>query len=453
MSMLKHLYMLRQTDIIKAIEKASKGHMMKSEVREMLVRKDEYADTILSDLSDGSYKQKLDYRKLSLTNNNGKVRKILSPSLYTRVLQTAWVQAILPYYIKHDPLYGLNCKAECGITAKVRRRSLLKRSKHIMYDRRDLKYGLLMDQRRCYEHITRKVFRRKLKKICNDKWLNDFGVDVVFTKDGKFPIGTPSSPLAHHIIMLDMDCMAHSFAPAYLRYADNVFLAAPTKEELQQAKWRIKNWWWYDLGVRAKRHDIRLFQLDEGMDFCGFIIRRNKGKNVSSHDKGYTLIRRDTARRIKKCNNNYSWASYFGMLVNADGYRLMSNTEKKMKLQELSMRVRIDRKMDAPKIEVRELADNNVMFNIYDYEIRRDKEGKANWVKCLIGTDEIIDGNHTGKILAREFHGNYSCIIEALEEWEKEFGRDAMLPIEEVLIENQCGYIFKGSTNQLKYIE
>ena len=28
-----------------------------------------------------------------------------------------------------------------------------------------------------------------------------------------------------------------------------------------------------------------------------------------------------------------------------------------------------------------------------------------------------------------------------------------MLPIEEVTIENQCGYIFKGSTNQLKYID
>lgn len=28
-----------------------------------------------------------------------------------------------------------------------------------------------------------------------------------------------------------------------------------------------------------------------------------------------------------------------------------------------------------------------------------------------------------------------------------------MLPIEEVQIENQCGYIFRGSTNQIKYIE
>lgn len=40
-----------------------------------------------------------------------------------------------------------------------------------------------------------------------------------------------------------------------------------------------------------------------------------------------------------------------------------------------------------------------------------------------------------------------------MEAWEKEFGRDQMLPIEDAVIENQCGFIFKGSTNQLKYIE
>ena len=47
----------------------------------------------------------------------------------------------------------------------------------------------------------------------------------------------------------------------------------------------------------------------------------------------------------------------------------------------------------------------------------------------------------------------YSCLIQAIEAWEQAFGRTVMLPIEEVQIENQCGYIFRGSTNQIKYIE
>ena len=79
--------------------------------------------------------------------------------------------------------------------------------------------------------------------------------------------------------------------------------------------------------------------------------------------------------------------------------------------------------------------------------------GRANWLKCLIGYDEIESGLPTGKTVAREFHGNYSCLIQAIEAWEQAFGRTVMLPIEEVQIENQCGYIFRGSTNQIKYIE
>ena len=124
-----------------------------------------------------------------------------------------------------------------------------------------------------------------------------------------------------------------------------------------------------------------------------------------------------------------------------------------MKLKELSQRIKINRRMDARKIDVRELTDNQTVFTIYDYEIRRDRDGRANWIKCLIGFNEVVDGVETGKITAREFHGNYSCIIEAMELWENTFGREHMLPIEEVTLENQCGYIFTDSTNQIKYIE
>lgn len=434
---------------MKAMEKASQGHRQKMEVKRMLDGMDEYAEKVLSSIADGSYRNRIEYRELKLTGNNGKCRDILSPSLYTRVLQIAWMQAVMPYYQKHDPMTGLNCKEGCGITASVKNKSILHRLKYVMYDRRDLHYGLVMDQRKCYDHITKAVFRKKLKKICPDKWLVDFGVDVVFSPDGRFPVGTPSSPLAHHITMLDMDCMAHSLAPVYLRYADNVFLAAQTKEEIQQAKWRIKNWWWYDLGVRAKRQDTRIFPLSEGVDFCGYRVFRNEHKTVTDHDKGYTTIRRSIAKRMRKCKNNEAWASYYGLLVNADGYRLMTKIEKDMKLQELSARIRIDRKMDAQKIDVRDLADNSIVFTIHDYEIRRDREGRANWIKCLIGIEEA----ETGRMLAREFHGNYSCIIEAMEKWEETFGREQMLPIEDVTIENQCGYIFHGSTNQIKYID
>lgn len=453
MSMLKHLRMLTKEDIENAIKKAAKGHGWKPEVKSMLKDVNAYADRVLDDVQSGRYREKIAYRDMTKINKDKKRREIKSPSLYTRVLQIAWMQQVLPAYEKHDPLIGLNCKVGCGITASIRNRSLLHLLKHVMYDRRDLYYGLVIDQRQCYGHITRSVFRRKLKRLIKDEWLVDFGVDVVFADGNTLPIGTPSSPLAHHIVMLDFDCMCRSMAPVVLRYADNVFLASSSKADLQQAKWRAKNHWWYDLGIRAKRQDTRVFRLSEPLDLCGFVVHRNEDKTVTDHDKGYTALRASTLSRARHCNNNDAWASYFGMLQHADGYRLIQQIEENMKLQQLSAKIRIDRKMDAPKIEVRDLADGQISFNIYDYEIRRDRDGKANWIKCLIGISEIVDNHPTGRILAREFHGNYSCLIEAIEAWENAFGREAMLPIEDAVIENQCGFIFRGSTNQLKYIE
>lgn len=55
-------------------------------------------------------------------------------------------------------------------------------------------------------------------------------------------------------------------------------------------------------------------------------------------------------------------------------------------------------------------------------------------------------------MLAREFHGNYSSIIQFLYKCEKEVGRENFLPLECVEIEDRCGYVFRDSTNLIDYI-
>ena len=162
-------------------------------------------------------------------------------------------------------------------------------------------------------------------------------------------------------------------------------------------------------------------------------------------------MRRNTVQRAKICRTDKSWASYFGLMKHADAYRLMQQIEQRMKLRSLTEKIRIDRSMDARHIEVRDLT--GIPFTIYDYEIRYNSQKEANWIKCLIGVDEVVDGVRTGKTLAYEFHGNYQGIIQFILAAEKAYSKSGLLPIEEAEIENQCGYIFKGSTNQLTYIE
>lgn len=320
--------------------------------------------------------------------------------------------------------------------------------KHIFYDRRDLNYTLVIDQRKCYDHITPKAYRRALKMLGVPKGLVDFSVNVSFA--GKsFPIGTPTSPFAHHIIMLATDRVIRDISPLAVRYADDVILPFATREEAQRAKWRIKNHWWYTLGIRAKRHTVQVRPMTVPTDFCGIVFRRNEGRGVCDHDKGYARLRDAIALRAKKSTRK-SYPSYFGLLRAVDGYGLMLKIERDMNLQQLTEKIRIDRNLDAPNIGVKDLAEEGVVFTIHDYETRCDKNNAANWIKCLIS---FKDPSANGRRVMREFHGNYQGIISFHLACEQAFGKGALLPMTGMKIVNSCGYIYEGSTNMLDYID
>lgn len=437
-------------DTESAAYRAFRGHSAKSDVRRFVKEFHYNCNDMFNRLKNGTWREMLSYRSLDKVNNNGKLRHLQSPSLRTRIYQHLFLNKVEDYYFKRDNLNGVNCKPAFGITAKTKSKSAVKRLKHYFYDCRNLNYYLIIDQRKCYDHITEKTFRRIFKRICADKKLIDFAIGVGFV-DSKLPIGTPTSPLIHHIMMLWFDYLVKSMTRYSVRYADNCFLAFETKEEAQQAMWRIKNYWWYELGIRAKRHSIIIAPMDKPCDFCGFVFHRNPDKKISDHNKGYTTIRKDILKRANRCRRDESWASYFGIMQHSDSFRIMNKIEQKMKLTNLTSKIKINRHLDARNIEIKELINKKI--TIYDYEIRYNSQKEANWIKCLVGFEEIIEGEKTGKIVAREFHGNYQGIIQFISMCEKEFGKANILPLEDAEIENQCGYIFKGSTNQLNYIE
>ena len=437
--------------VLAAMTNAAKGHSNKDEVGRMMDNAEAYAKSVVASIANGEYRRQLKYRKLTKQNPNGKVRHIDSPMLFTFVLQHLFILLAKPLYDRHDNRNGINCKPGCGITSSERRNSVIRRLKSLVYDRRDLHYCLIIDQRKCYDHITPKVFRREFRKLTDDRELVEFGITVGFV-EGRLPIGTPTSPLMHHIVMLEFDHWSKQAAPFSTRYADDCIFATYTKEEANELKWRVQNFWWYKLQIRAKASAIRLQPLTKEVSFCGYVVRRNPDRGVADHDKGYTTIRQNIRARASRCRNDESWASYYGLLRHADGYNLMKKIEEKMKLRQLTEKIRINRSLDAPNINPRDLAGKQ--FTIYDYDIKCDSKGTPNWIKCLIGVPEVgEDENPTGRMKAFEFHGSYMYIVEFMTMAERTFGKKNMLPLEEMEIENQCGYIFKGSTNQMEYID
>lgn len=436
-------------DMIKeAVARASDRHGWKTEVVRFNEDLDANCNMIYNNLLDSGYLSLVRYKKLEKINGNGKVRKIDSPTFVTRIYQHLFLLLIEPVYYSKDNKTGLNCKPGCGITSNTRRKSVVRLLKGLFYDRLDLEWALIIDQRKCYDHITVNIFRRAMRRIVDDRKLIDFAVNVCFV-NGKLPIGTPTSPMVHHIVMLGFDYYAKSISPFVIRYADDVIMAFHTKEEANTSKWRVKNYWWYNLGIRAKSNTTRISSLYDSIDFCGYVFHRN-GMDINDHNKGYVSVRERTVNRAKICGSDDKWASYFGIFKHADSFNLALRIEKDMKLKDLTSKIKIDRSMDARNIDIKGLIDKK--FSVLDYDIRRDNKGNPNWIKCLIGIDEVVDGVLTGEIEAREFHGNYQGIINFVLAREVKYGKSAILPIEDVEIENQCGYIFKDSTNQLKYI-
>ena len=284
----------------KAIFRACSNHRKKPEVKKMMNKLDYWSDLLYDKLMDGSWKNLINYRDLIKTNpGNGKVRHIKTPSLVTRVYQHLLLELIEDTYYKKDNLNAVNCKPGCGITATDKNKSVVKRMKNLFYDKREYEFYMNIDQRKCYDHVKKKVVRKALKYLFSDKWLIDFALDVCFV-DGKLPIGTPTSPVIHHILLLRFDYFVKELSPITIRYADDNFLAFKTKEEANTAKWRIMNFWWYELEIRAKRHNLIIAPFTKPIDFCGFVFHRTPEKKISDHNKGYTAVRRVILRRAKQ---------------------------------------------------------------------------------------------------------------------------------------------------------
>lgn len=457
---------------------AFKGHNSKYDVRNFKKHFQRNCWKIYNSLLDGTYTKYIIYRKLEKYNHKGKLRLIDSPVLNLRILQHLWLFITVPLYNLKDNGNGRNCKPDHGITAKQGKYGTLKPQKHLYYDLRYLHYVLVMDQRQCYAHITPKIYRKQIKRILTDRKFIDFGEKIGFVK-GKLPIGTPTSPYIHHICLLASDWFIRDNTEWSVRYADNNVMAFRTLEGAQAFKWRLKNFWWYELHLRAKRQMTVILDIDKmPLDNCGYVTFRTPEKNTSSHNKGYTLVRATTVERARQCKTSESWASYFGLMLHADAFNLMTKLENNMAdLRELTEEIRIDREIDAPTLDVKDLL--GIKFTLYKYRFK-EYRGKVNWLQCLIGTKRWIESTAQsydpkdprkrarsktnkkqlkkirrgkGQEYAWEFHGDYQGLIAYIKELEKVLGdKSNFLPITNAEIVKDGEYIFKGSTNKQRFI-
>ena len=439
--------MITEKTVKEAFKKASKGRSKKPVVVEFRKDLDANCSALADIINQGKVAEHVRYLRLKRKNNNGKWRDIDAPTFLTLVLQHVWLLLTKPLYMAKETGIARNCIEGRGILSDGIDTGLLKPMRRLFYDYRQYTHLVLIDERKCYEHTTVKAYRKGMKLISAGKMLTDFGEAVGFVR-GILPIGTPTSPLMHHIAVLPFDHWAKENYPEAIRYADNVFIPVRSLEEGEQAMWRTKMFWWYVLGVRSKSKEQRVVEINSvPVDICGFTLSRLTPRQ-DNHGKGLTHIRKSIYISAMHAQTAASFASYFGILQNADCFESLKNKCEEMKLNELTSRCKLKRDMDAEVYEPKDVLDLE-RFDIIDYEIRHDKDGNDNWVNLFCGKKK--DGST--KLKAFSFHGNMPCIYNWLRMIEKSFGDRSFLPIEDARLVKRRGYLLDGTAEMIEEID
>ena len=431
-----------------AFYKASEDRKKKPVVVEFKSKLDDNCKLIADIINSGKVSEYVKYVKLRRKNTNGKWRDIDAPTFFTLVMQHVWIMLVKPLYMEKETGIARNCIEGRGICSEDIDKGLLRPMRRLFYDMRQYSHLVCIDERKCYEHTTVKAYRKGMKAIGARRELIDFGEAVGFVR-GILPIGTPTSPLMHHIAVYPFDVWLNGNYPHALRYADNVFMPVLSLEEGHQAMWRIKMFWWYEIGVRSKSTEQRVVATnDKPVDICGFRICRFEPRK-DNHGKGLTRIRKSIWHNAMHAETEESWASYFGILSHADCYRSLVKKCKEMKLEELTSRCKLKRTMDAIEYDPREVLEIG-FFDIIDYEILKDKKThEDNWINLFCGRKK----EGTNKLKAFAFHGNMKCIYMWIRMLEAEFGGKSFLPIEDVRLIKRRGYLLDGTAEVIEEID
>ena len=440
--------MVTEQNVRDAFFKASEGRKKKPVVVEFENNLNNNCKLIAEIINSGKVSEYVKYIKLRRKNTNGKWRDIDAPTFFTLVMQHVWIVLVKPLYMAKETGIARNCIEGRGICSEGIDKGLLRPMRRLFYDMRQYSHLVCIDERKCYEHTTVKAYRKGMKAIGARRELIDFGESVGFVR-GILPIGTPTSPLMHHIAVYPFDVWLNGNYPHALRYADNVFAPVLSLEEGHQVMWRIKMNWWYELGVRSKSTEQRVVAInDKPVDICGFRICRFEPRK-DNHGKGLTRIRKSIWHNAIHAETKESWASYFGILSHADCYRSLVKKCKEMKLEELTSRCKLKRTMDAIEYDPKEVLEIE-SFDIIDYEILQDKKSHDdNWINLFCGRKK----EGTNKLKAFAFHGNMKCIHMWIRMLEEEFGGKSSLPIDDVRLIKRRGYLLDGTAEVIEEID
>ena len=419
---------------------ASKKHTSKQETIEFIQDKEnEYS--VYRQLLEGK-DINVRYRYKNIVSPGGKKRTVAISEFKDRVIMHTLMLMMKPEYSSRlsDDCY--NCIKGRGINSKQGRYNPVRQVKRIINMYHPWGY-LQLDIKKCYERTNPDILFSRHETIWKDRRFLNMLKQISFCDTG-MPIGTPPSPINQHIMMMGFDRFVRQDLkiPHYVRYADDILLFGD-KDRLHEAKWRIMNYLWYNLGYELKK-DARPTPMKVAPDILGYVFHAD-----------HTEIRKSTKKRIKNAwHKPRSRASYRGILKGADAINLTGKLN--MKLSFLTTKeTMVRRRMDSPLIDIADLEGK--AFEVLDFEVREPdrKKGKY-WMRMQVRYADIE--NETEVTKTRLVKGYHPAICEFLNNMIQYINKTAAigrisfeeawkttLPFEDCEVENDKGWCFKGT--------
>jgi retron-type reverse transcriptase len=263
-----------------AAKKAIKSKKSRKSVKRFLAHREELIEKLRDDLKSGRYKTS-NYH--TFTIYEPKQRIIYKLPLYPdHVLHHALINVLGPIWQKSFIHNSYAC---------IPGRGLLGASQKTMHFIRRNKYVLQCDIRKFFPSINHEIMKNIIKRKIHDRRIVKVLSEIIDSVGGdtNLPIGNLTSQWMGNVYLNELDSFVkyrlgwHD----YIRYCDDFCLYGNDKKQLHMMERKISVFLNQHLNMVLSKSNVK--KTSDGISFIGY-----------RHFKNFILIRKDTAKRLKK---------------------------------------------------------------------------------------------------------------------------------------------------------
>ena len=271
---------ISEENIKDAYRKSIKGKRNYSSVKRFELNKEQNLKNIQLALINQTYKTS-NYNQRTIYEPKERIIYVL-PLNPDRVVHHALMNILIPIFTKMFIKNTFACIKDRGL-----HKGSILTTKYV----KKYKYCLKCDIRKFYPSINHDVLYQMCERKFKEKEILWLLHEIIYSIEGEtnVPIGNLPSQWFGNFYMTPFDRYVTEDLGinAYVRYCDDFCLFSNDKSELNKAKVKIEIFLRDVLKLKMSKCD--LFRTTQGVDFLGY-----------RHFKNYKLLRKRTAKRVKK---------------------------------------------------------------------------------------------------------------------------------------------------------